>query len=102
MKGESTMDQKMKLYDKDGNEITGKPEEGVTYYDAEGNELKAPPAGHGGHHGGPGGHGGHGAPQGERPKIYDKDGNEVTGRPEKGVTYYDKDGNELAPHAQKE
>ena len=64
-------------------------------YDAEGNELKAPPAGHGGPHGG------HGGPHGERPKIYDKDGNEVTGRPEEGVTYYDKDGNELAAPAEK-
>ena len=36
-----------KLYDKEGNEVTGRPEEGVTYYDANGNELKAPPAGHG-------------------------------------------------------
>ena len=45
-----------KLYDKEGNEVTGRPEEGVTYYDADGNELKAPPAGHG-HHGGPHGMG---------------------------------------------
>ena len=30
------------LYDKDGNEVTGRPEEGVTYYDAEGNEYCPP------------------------------------------------------------
>ena len=81
--------EKMKLYDKDGNEVTGRPEPGVTYYDAQGKELKAPPAGHD-PHGGP-----HGFPHGEKIKLYDKDGNEVTGRPEKGVAYYDKDGKEL-------
>ncbi len=88
--------ERQKLYDKDGNEVTGRPEQGVTYYDADGNELKAPQGGHGGPQGGHGGpHGGHGGPQGERPKLYDKDGNEVTGRPEEGVTYYDANGNEL-------
>ena len=30
------------LYDKDGNEVSGPPEEGVTYYDADGNELCPP------------------------------------------------------------
>ena len=73
-----------KLYDKDGNEVTGRPEEGVTYYDDDGNELKAPPVGHGPHggpHGGPhcGHHGDpHGGPHGAPPKLYDKDGNEVS------------------------
>ena len=33
--------------------------------------------------------------------LTDKDGNEVTGRPEQGVTYYDKDGNELVPSGRK-
>ena len=66
----------LKLYDKEGNEVTGRPEEGVTYYDANCNELKASPAGHGPHgssHAGP-----HGGPHGAPPKLYDKDGNEVT------------------------
>ena len=92
-----------KLYDKDGNEVTGRPEEGVTYYDAEGNELKAPPAGHGPHggpHGGP--HSGpHGGPHGAPPKLFDKDGNEVSGPPQEGVTYYDAEGNELCPPEKK-
>lgn len=39
------MHEHSKLYDKEGNEATGRPEEGVTYYDADGNELNAPPAG---------------------------------------------------------
>ncbi len=78
------------LYDKDGNEVTGRPEKGVTYYDKDGNELKKPEH-EGGHHC----HGPRGPEKGERPVLYDKDGNEVTGRPEEGVTYYDKDGNEL-------
>ncbi|MCR4671871.1 MAG: hypothetical protein K5637_01370 [Lachnospiraceae bacterium] len=94
-----------KMFDKDGNEVTGRPEEGVTYYDADGNELQAPPAGGHGPQGGlqgrpphEGPHGGHGhGPQGQPPKMYDKDGNEVTGRPEKGVTYYDAEGNALTP-----
>ena len=37
----------------------------------------------------------------DHPKLYDKDGNEVTGRPEEGVTYYDADGNELCPPEKK-
>lgn len=91
------MHDRPKLYDKDGNEVTGRPEEGVTYYDAAGNELKVPPAGHGPHggpHGGP--HSGpHGGPHGAPPKLFDKDGNEVSGPPQEGVTYYDAEGNEL-------
>lgn len=94
-----------KLYDKDGNEVTGRPEDGVTYYDAEGNELKAPKAGHGPQgeppHGGPKGGpmgGPHRGPHdGEPPKLYDKDGNEVSGPPQEGVIYYDAEGNELCP-----
>lgn len=31
-----------KRYDKEGNEATGRPEEGVTDYDADGNELCPP------------------------------------------------------------
>ena len=96
-----------KLYDKEGNEVTGRPEEGVTYYDAEGEELKAPPAGHG-PHGGPhgGSHGDHGGPHsggphGVPPKLFDKDGEEVSGPPQAGVTYYDADGNELCPPEKK-
>ena len=30
------------LYDENGNEVEGRPEEGVAYYDKDGNELKKP------------------------------------------------------------
>ena len=67
-------DKKPKLYDKDGNEVQGPPQDGVVYYDKDGNELKMPSKGKPGP-GGPGGFGGpgHGHPNGQPPKLYDKD-----------------------------